>query len=169
MADDPARMAQVRQYYGSHQRPSGTPDPTFTHQQSGVWFDEFGHPDFVPHVPEMSGQGKIKYKTEDILGQHALNGLGTDMSRANAWAALEFGEGSFEALASKRCKIKKENGEWVECVWHHHEGAKTMMPVPVTVHDKLTPTGAAHTGGSSILTNSNLQGLIVFFDSPTGI
>ncbi len=57
-------MDKVKQYYSTHQRPANTPDPPFVHQ--GTQFDEFGHPNFVPEIPNMSGQGKIKYKPEDM-------------------------------------------------------------------------------------------------------
>jgi len=56
---------------------------------------------------------------------------------------------------------------WVDCVWHHHEDAKTMLPVPIQTHNKSFPTGSAHTGGATILKNNT--DLIGFFNSPSGI
>ena len=163
-------MEKVRRYYSTHQKPTGTDAPPFTHQ--GTPFDDFGHPNFVPEVPSMSGQGKIKYKPVDIPNQPSLNGTTHDMTQANAWADQTYnvnGEIRFEGLSNGRCKIKKDNGEWVECVWQHHEDAKTMIPVPFETHNRAFPTGSPHTGGGSILRNPDLQDLIGFFSSPTGI
>ncbi len=91
------------------------------------------------------------------------------MSRANSWADLTYntnGSIRFEGLSNGRCKIKNESGEWVECVWHYHEDARTMIPVPVETHNRAFPSGSPHTGGVSILGKNDLHDLIGFFNSP---
>lgn len=174
-------MAKVKQYYSNHQKPSNSGVPPFIHQNTP--FTELGHPDFVPEVPNMSGgYGKIKYKPSEISdaelpakNNRDLNGKSSDLSDANRWALKKFGDEYFEVVGGTRCKIKAPNSSyadsdgWVECVWHHHEDAKTLMPVPIQTHNRSFPTGSSHTGGAAILKNSELHDLIGFFESPEGI
>lgn len=145
----------------------------------GTPFDEFGHSNFIPEVAPISGgHGKIKYKPEEI-NQPSLNGTGTDMNRANTWAKERFNKNGLNfkehPTVSGRFYIKDpahqyaNNEGWVECVWHHHEDAKTMLPVPIQTHNRSFLTGSPHTGGASILTKPELKDLIGFFNSPNGI
>ncbi len=172
-------QSKVAKYYSSHQKPANMGDPPFVHE--GTAFDDFGHPNFVPDVPNMAGgHGKIKYRPGDIDGQPALKGTGTDMNRANAWAKNKFNTNSelnFKEHpdVAGRCLIKDSNSPyanaegWVDCVWHHHEDAETMIPVPIQMHNRSFPTGSPHTGGAAILKKPELHDLIGFFNSPSGI
>lgn len=165
-------MDKVRQYYSSHQKPANTPAPPFTHQ--GTPFDDFAHPDFVPEVPVIQNHGKIKYQPSG--NQPELSGGSADFTNANNWAdgLLNVnGEINFIRVPnSTRFKVKAPGSPyvdadgWVECVWHHHQDAKTLMPVPMQTHNRAFPTGSAHTGGASILEKPELHDLIGFFDSP---
>jgi hypothetical protein len=163
---------KVKSYYSNYQKPSGMGNPPFVHQ--GTPFNEFGHPNFAPEVPNMQTHGKIKYVPDDIPGQPALIGTGTDMNRANSWAKQRFGLNNFdEGSKAGRCKIRDPSSPyadqdgWVECVWHHHEDAKTMIPVPIQTHNREFPTGSPHIGGATILTDPNKNDLIGFFNSIT--
>lgn len=59
----------------------------------------------------------------------------------------------------------------MSCTLHHHEDAKTMIPVPYQVHNRAEVDGIAHTGGAAILKDPNLNNskMVGFFDSPSGI
>ena len=150
----------IRQYFDSQRMPSARPsDPPFRY--NNVDFDAYGHPDFVPFVPQLTDGRRIKYTSQ------TLTGSGTDMNLANAWAKGVFGSGNFLEVTQPagRCKIKNASGTWVDCVWHHHEDGRTMMPVPVEVHSSsfnAAGTGVSHTGGASII----LKGIQDFFPSP---
>lgn len=168
-------MDKVKQYYSTHQKPAETGAPPFVHQ--GTPFDEFAHPNFVPEVPNIPGHGKIKYQPKS--GETALNGGSSDFTNANNWAERTLnvnGQINFIRVPnSTRFKIKAPDSPfadvngWVECVWHHHEDAKTLLPAPMQTHNRSFPTGSSHTGGASILEKPELHDLIGFFDSPTGI
>ncbi len=57
-------------------------------------------------------------------------------------------------------KIFDDNSkQWIECVWHHHEDGKHMIPVPVEVHNRADG-GASHTGGASVI-NKDLVGFFL--------
>jgi hypothetical protein len=151
---------KVAKYYKNHSSPTDFDPPG---PIKGVHFDEFGHPRFEPFVPKMGGgNGKIVYNP-DILGKPKLDGV-SDIGKANTWAADKYGPDFYEKISANRFKIKDESGNWVECVWHHHEDAQNMIPVLKTVHDKALSTGVAHTGGARILKSENdLKDLIGFF------
>jgi hypothetical protein len=174
-----ADIEKLKNYYSNHQMPSDRPsDPPFTHR--GTPFDNFGHPNFVNDIPSIAGHGKIGYHPASI-GQPVLTGKGTDMTKANTWGETTFGRNNFRKNGTTgRCLIYDPNSPytindptspnhgWVDCVWHHHEDAKTMIPVPFETHNRASPDGSSHTGGAAILTNS-LSSLIGFFTSPSGI
>jgi hypothetical protein len=164
----PAFKDNLKNYYSNHQRPSTMiDDPPAIH--NGIQFDDFGHPDFTPHVPKMFGnQEKIKYVPSNDPESQNLTGNSVDMDMANTWAILKYninGQENFRlSNVSGRCQIKDEYENWVECVWHHHEDGKTMMPIPTAIHNR-GGNGTAHTGGNTILQNN--QSLIGFFPPPS--
>ena len=53
-----------------------------------------------------------------------------------------------------------DNG-WVECVMHHHQDARSLIPVPLVIHENFS-----HIGGASILRNADLNELKGFFNGP---
>ncbi|KAB7731511.1 hypothetical protein F5984_10115 [Rudanella paleaurantiibacter] len=147
----------IRKYYENQQLPSGrASDPPVTY--NGVDIDVYGHPNFVPFVPQLADGRKIRYTSQ------TLNGTITDMKTANTWAS-SYGIENFEGLPNGRCKIKDASGTWVECVWHHHEDGRTLMPVPIEVHNRsfsAAGTGVPHTGGAAVIR----YGIQDFFPSP---
>src|SRR3989338_4773590 len=168
-------MDKVKSYYSNHQKPAGMGTPPFVHQ--GTPFDEFGHPNFVPEVPAIGSHGKIKYQPDATM--QSLTGGSADFTNASNWAEGLLnvnGEINFVRVPnSTRFKVKSpnspfadENG-WVECVWHHHEDAKTLLPVPMQTHNRSFTEGSPHTGGAAILDKPALHDLIGFFNSPVGI
>jgi len=117
------------------------------------------------------GNGKIVYNPDNIPGRPKLDGV-NDIPKANAWALIEYAPNYRKKPGSptnsNKFEIKNESGEWIECVWHHHEDAKNMIPVPVSIHDKALSTGVAHIGGARILKSTNdLKDLVGFFPELT--
>jgi A nuclease of the HNH/ENDO VII superfamily with conserved WHH len=164
-------MAAVRKYYNNFQKPAGTFDPPFTHNQT--LFDDFGHPRFEPDVPSVSGHGKPKYQPDGV-NKPKLDGSSKDFTEANKWADETFnvnGQVNFEKIGSTGFRLKDPtspyavNG-WVDCVWHHHQDAKTLMPVPKITHNRAEVLGSPHTGGAAILKDPTMSKAIGFFDPP---
>ncbi len=115
-----------------------------------VDYDEFGFPDFTPHISDKSHVVKIVMdgSNEDYL--KAYEKLKDVIREGNIQFTNNFGS-SF--------KIKK-NGEWSETyTWHHHEDGKSMVPVLQNMHNSH-----AHTGGRSVVNSErNIKGL---FEGP---
>ncbi|PAC26729.1 hypothetical protein BWI92_25075 [Flectobacillus sp. BAB-3569] len=136
---------------------------------NGIWYDDFGHPDFRDFVPVTNGKRAIF--TPNPNGTKKLTGKSSDMTNANNWALDPNGGGyidgvNFEKTGSGTgCKIKQvghpnaDSDGWVTCTWHHHEDGLTMIPVPSAVHIR---GNAAHIGGRQAIN----EGIVGFFDSP---
>jgi hypothetical protein len=155
--NDPIKKAKLAEYYASHKMPSDLNCKLpCVHAASGVEFDIYGHPKFVPnHVPKLANGSIVHVKPA------GLDGGSGDFTKANAAAKLAYGDTNFLKNGSTGCKIKDSNGIWVECTWHHHEDGITLIPVPKTVHNSSNPEGAGHTGVASVID----KGIEGFFPS----
>jgi len=163
-------IEKLKNYYSSHQMPTTCATrPRCTFQGDGftVNFDDYGHARFESFVPEMSGVGKTSYNPDAIRASGGtlptsnkptlMGSKGTDIADANRWASNNFPPSQFQQISlNGTCKIKNPtspyadiNG-WVECVWHHHEDGRNLIPVPVNIHNKAVG-GAGHTGGQSVI------------------
>ncbi|MCT4616191.1 MAG: HNH endonuclease, partial [Marinifilaceae bacterium] len=128
--------------------------------KTGQLYDEFGHPDFTNDVPIMDGGVRAIYKPK-----RGIKGSNRDLNDANNWAlkSVNEGGGGFNASNFRRkgtkCEIKNQDGDWVECTWHHHQDGKTLIPVPSSIHSR---SNAAHIGGVQVYR----EGIVGFFESP---
>jgi hypothetical protein len=155
---------RVAIYYDKHSSPKDVTIYPST-SKSGIYYDEFGHPDFRKYVPELSDGRRPVYKP-DMNSKEVLTGKGSDMTNANNWALKPTSEGgggfvkgvNFKQSGSGCVILDKDKG-WINCTWHHCEDGVTMIPVPVDIHIR---GNAAHLGGRQII-NLNLQN---FFPSP---
>jgi hypothetical protein len=180
----PDVLEKVKSYYSSHSKAklpnNDSPTPAYSYTTTSghqVEFDDYGQARFEPHVPSISGAGKVSYNPDEILAgggtlpqgaQATLSGnSSSDISDARAWF-IQSHPGDVELVGSSQIKIKDnsspfadENG-WVTCVLHHHEDGRNIIPVPTVVHNRDLG-GASHTGGASAIK----KGIKDFFDPLT--
>ncbi|MBP9134788.1 MAG: HNH endonuclease [Saprospiraceae bacterium] len=149
-------MDRVKQYYSTHQKPGGTPNPPFNYQ--GIDFDELGHPDFF-NSNACPGH-EYCLKTPDLQG-HPIGGLPSDLKHDFNLAnqnLLSTGKEINVLHGSGSPILIKIEGKWEgPFTWHHHQDGKTMIPVKQDVHNSFP-----HTGGDSAI-KKEIKG---FFDSP---
>jgi predicted heme/steroid binding protein len=147
---------KVAEYYEKSipsNTPSGFNGPGVYGQ---VEFNEFGHPQLLPHVSDPNHIVTINMK-----GNYS-----SDMTDA---------KNALQAKLAQNEKIVKHNpnGGWSPFyiekngnseglyTWHHHQDGSSMYPVKKDIHDSIA---GKHTGGKEIVTK--YPDLIGFFNQP---
>ncbi len=162
MEKNKTKKASIVAYYAAHKLASGVIPPT-TH--NGTNYNAFGHPEFensgIYGIPKINGE-KVGYQPG------TLTGASSDVTKARDWFISKYNNPNIvkKSTADTRIMIYEPNSPyavsgWVDCVMHHHEDAKTILPIPYDLHKN------GHTGGNAILNNH--QNLIGVFDSPNGV
>ncbi len=117
-----------------------------------------------------SSVGFVKYRNADAIYDYPLN-LQSGVQNLSVYPRVlkaRVANSRQQRFTDKvresgtNIEILDESGNWVECVWHHHEDGFNMIPVPVHIHDKRLG-GVGHTGGNAAI-SQELKG---FFNGLT--